>query len=357
MIDSKNFLEGYTGLENVVLETISNRNGLQAQLTNYGARLVCMKVPDKNGELIDVVQGYSNLQGYLNSNEKYFGATIGRYSNRIANGKFSLQNQEYQLATNNEPNHLHGGPNGFHNAYWTFNRISNSIIEFSYLSKDGEEGYPGNLKVTVRYELSDDNTLRIMYDGISDEATPVNLTHHSFFNLNTDSKTSITNHFLKLNADHFLPVDETAIPKGELASVTDTPFDFTKARQIGEGLEESHPQLQLANGYDHCYVIRPSEEEVPLVAELLSPDSGIRMCVYTNEPGIQLYTGNFLDGSDCGKGCIHYHRRSSLCLETQHYPNSPNMEKFPSSILQANEKYKSICIYKFDVKMNNQQIE
>lgn len=332
--------------KNVLLFTLSNRNGMQAQVTNFGGKLVSLLVPDKNGNFADVVLGYSTYPEWEKGNP-YFGATIGRYANRIALGRFELEGKVYQLVTNNGPNALHGGPNGFHNVIWEAKEMQECCgVMLSYASMDGEEGYPGNLSVQVTYLLSNDNELTIRYSAKTDKATPLNLTHHSFFNLRGAGQGDVLGHRLMINADEFTPIDPTLIPTGEIRPVAGTPFDFTSSREIGERIDGDDVQLQYGSGYDHNFVIRGNGQR-KLAAIVQEPESGRKMEVLTTEPGMQFYSGNFLDGSDVGKGGCPYGRRSAFCLETQHFPDSPNKNHFPNSILREGEVFNSETVYRF----------
>jgi len=316
-----------------------------------GGKIVSLEVPDKNGQMGDVVTGYDTLAQYIKGNA-YFGAMIGRYGNRIAKGKFTLEGKEYQLATNNGANALHGGPNGFHNVDWIFNPKTTpegEAVEMTYLSKDGEEGYPGNLSVKVTYTLTDKNELVIDYEATTDKTTVVNLTHHSFFNLSGNGDSDILNHELMINADRFTPVDEGLIPTGELKKVAGTPFDFTKPHKIGERIEQDDQQLKYGKGYDHNFVLNKKDNSLTLAAKVTEPTSGRVMEVWTTEPGLQFYSGNFLTGTEKGKKGNKYPFRSSFCLEAQHFPDSPNKKDFPSTVLKPGETYKQKTIYKFDV--------
>ena len=349
LLDSKNFEREIEG-KRVHLYTLKNKNGLVAQITNYGGRVVSLWTPDKAGNLEDIVLGYETLEGYQKPNEAYFGALVGRYANRIGKATFQLNEKTYTLAANNGENHLHGGIKGFSHVVWAARPINPQQLELTYLSPDGEEGYPGNLNVKVVYSLTDANELKVEYTATTDQATPVNLTHHSYFNLNGAGNGNIHNHILRLNANRYTPVDKGLIPNGELASVANTPMDFRQARAIGQRIDEDFEQLKHGGGYDHNWVLNSKGNKLMLAAEVYAPKSGRSMEVYTNEPGIQFYAGNFLDGSDMGKNGKNYPRRSAFCLETQHFPDSPNKENFPTTILQINEVYYSICSYKFGIK-------
>lgn len=336
------------------LYVLQNENGLKAIFTNYGQRLVSLYVPDENGDFKDVVLGFSNLDEYRNAKEKYFGASIGRYGNRIAQGQFKLNDSVYKLAKNNGENHLHGGNKGFESVVWNANQISDHELEFSRTSPDGEEGYPGNLKVKVHYDLTNENELVINYYATTDKSTPVNLTHHSFFNLAGEGNGNINEHLLMINADAFTPVDESLIPTGELKPVKETPFDFRELKPIGKDLDTTqNEQLRRAKGYDHNFVLNTepvNDKGLVLAAEVVEPQSGRTLKVFTNEPGLQFYGGNFLNGKTKGKSGKAYEFRGSFCLETQHFPDSPNQEKFPSTILKPGEEYRSTCVYKFGIQ-------
>lgn len=331
------------------LYTLTNANGLKATLMNYGAILVSMEVPDRDGKLADVTLGYDTLEGWL-SNTSYFGSTVGRYGNRIAKGKFTLDGTTYTLAANNGENHLHGGIKGFDKVLWdakSLKRPGAVGVEFTRTSPDGEEGYPGELTATVTYLLTDENELRIEFKATTDKPTIVNLVHHSYWNLTGDPNKTILDHELMLAADHFLPVDEGLIPTGELRPVKGTPFDFTQPTKIGARVSADDEQLKRGNGYDHCWVLREQTGKVALAAMLYDPSTGRAMDVLTDQPGIQFYGGNFLDGSVTGKGGIKYQFRTALCLETQHYPDSPNKPDFPSVVLRPGETYRHTMIQRF----------
>lgn len=331
---------------------LTNKNGVEVTFTNYGQRLTSLIVPDKNGKFEDVVLGFKTLKTYISAKEKYFGSSIGRYGNRIAKGKFSIDGKEYNLATNNGVNHLHGGEKGFNNVVWNANQIADNEIEFTRTSPDMEEGYPGNLKVRVNYLLTEENELVIKYFATTDKPTVVNLTHHSFFNLAGEGSGTINDHLLMINADKYTPVDETLIPTGELPSVVGTPFDFTEAKPIGRDIEVKNQQLTFGNGYDHNFVLKEdlpkNEDGLVMAARVVEPKSGRVMEIFTDEPGLQFYGGNFLDGGAIGKSGKPYNFRGAFCLETQHFPDSPNQPNFPSTLLQPGEEYTSTCIYKFN---------
>jgi aldose 1-epimerase len=337
--------------QNVELYTLTNRKGAEAKITNYGATVVSLKVPDRNGKFDDIVLGFDNIDGYVQGTS-FFGATIGRYGNRIAKGRFTLNGVEYKLATNNEPNHLHGGNKGFDKVIWhakPFN-VKNGIgLRLNYLSHDGEEGYPGNLSVSVSYTLTDNNELKISYAATTDKDTVVNLTHHSYFNLAGHGNGDILNHRLMINADRFTPTDAGSIPTGELRSVKGTPFDFTQPTTIGARINQDDEQLKLAKGYDHNYVLNGTAGTLRQVARVSEPTTGRTMEVWTTEPGMQLYSGNFLDGAQ-GKSGKVYQFRYGFCLETQHFPDSPNEPSFPTTVLRKGDTYRTQTIYKFSTR-------
>ncbi len=325
--------------------TLKNTNGMVVQVITYGGIITSIQTPDKNGEMGEIVLGYDNIADYETKNP-YFGALIGRYGNRIADGKFSLEGQEYTLAQNDGKNHLHGGLKGFDKVIWNANAeiINNeAILTLTYLSKDMEEGYPGNLESKVIYTLTNNNEIKVDYFAETDKTTIVNLTQHSYFNLSGNLESTILDHELKINADAYLPVDETFIPTGEIATVKDTPFDFTLAKEIGKDIQVENEQLKRGLGYDHCWVLNEQGNGLRNAATLSHSGSGRIMEVLTDEPGIQFYTGNFLDGSNAPY-------RTGLCLETQHYPNSPNQKEFPSVVLEPGKIYESHTIFKFSTK-------
>jgi len=329
---------------------LTNASGCEARITNYGGIVVSLKVPDKTGQLADVVLGYETLDKYI-ENSPYFGALIGRYGNRIGKGKFTLNRKEYMLAVNNGPNHLHGGIVGFDKVVWRAKEIRKSEgvgLELTYLSKDGEEGYPGNLSVTVRYLWTNDNELKIDYLATTDKPTVVNLTNHSYFNL--ACKGDILGHELMIDADKFTPVDEGLIPTGELCNVAGTPMDFRKATAIGARIEQPDEQLKFGLGYDHNWVLNRSDGSLRMVARVYERTTGRVLEVHTTEPGVQFYCGNFLDGTITGKYGRVYQKRNGFCLETQHFPDSPNKPSFPSTVLNPGEKYASTTVYKFATK-------
>jgi len=332
--------------------TLKNEAGLRADITNYGGRVVALYVPDRNGILADVVLGFDGIEGYLSAKEKYFGALIGRYGNRIANGHFLLNGQVYRLACNNGAHHLHGGAKGFHAVVWEAEQTDVQTLELSYLSVDGEEGYPGNLSVKVSYQLTDANELRIEYSANTDAPTIINLTHHSFFNLSGKLDQHVNDHLLTIHADYYTPVQAGMIPSGAIVPVAGTPFDFRLPKAIGQDLDDAHEQLILGKGYDHNFVLRRAvaNSGLHLAASVLHPSTGRNMEVWTTEPGMQFYSGNFLDGQDIGKGIIRYPFRSAFCLETQHFPDSANHPNFPSTVLEPGQTYQSRTIYRFGLQ-------
>ena len=333
------------------LFTLQNEKGMQVAITNYGGRIVSWLAPDKNGNFDDIVLGFDSIDGYLNANEIYFGALIGRYGNRIDDGEFSLNGQNFELATNNGPNHLHGGPGGFHNVVWDASQLDNQHLVLTYLSEDGEEGYPGNLKVKVHYILTDDNELKIDYTATTDKATPVNLTNHAFFNLGGAASGTINDHELMIEADQYTPVGSTLIPTGKIASVDGTPFDFRMLKPIGKDLDRESKQLAFGKGYDHNFILNDQPNtKLDRAAKVFDPESGRVMEIYTTEPGIQFYGGNFMDGSDMGKEGKPYKHRTAFCLEPQHFPDSPNQDKFPSTTLSPDSIYHSFSLYKLSTK-------
>jgi aldose 1-epimerase len=334
--------------EAVELYTLTNAKGASVKILTYGGIVTSLKVPDRNGKLGDVVLGFDDLESYLKSNP-FFGALVGRYGNRIAKGKFTLNGKEYTLARNNDPNHLHGGIKGFDKVVWKAKEIAGKNgpgLVLTYVSKDGEEGYPGRLAVTVVYTLTNNNELNIAYTATTDKPTVVNLTHHSYFNLAGEG--DILKHELMIAADRFTPVDATLIPTGELRSVKGTPMDFTKPFAIGARIEQADEQLKFGRGYDHNWVLNASKGAMALAARVYEPVSGRVMEVHTTEPGMQFYTGNFLNSK--GKGGQLYQARYGFCLETQHFPDSPNQPKFPSTTLKPGQKYQTTTSYRFSAK-------
>jgi aldose 1-epimerase len=333
----------------VDLYKLTNTNGMEVWITNYGATVVSLTVPDRDGKPADVTLGYDSLEEYING-RYYFGSIIGRYANRIAESRFTLNNVEYILAKNEGKNHLHGGIQGFDKVVWKTEEVGNDAgmgLKLLYLSKDGEEGYPGNLLVTVIYTLTDKNELRIDYSATTDKPTVVNLTNHAYFNLAGAGSGDILKHELLLNADRFTPVDEHLIPTDELRSVKGTPMDFTQPTLIGARIQQDDQQLLLGKGYDHNWVLNKDEGILSRAAQVSEPNSGRTMEVYTTEPGIQFYSGNFLDNQIVGKADKKYNHRGGFCLETQHFPDTPNKFDFPSTILKPDSKYQQTTVYKF----------
>jgi aldose 1-epimerase len=342
--------------QSVDLYTLRNTKGMETKITNYGGIVVTLTAPDRDHKFADVALGYNDLESYMNPPFPYFGAIIGRYGNRIAKGRFTLNDHEYKLAVNNGENHLHGGLKGFDKVVWTAKQKTTSdgpALVLSYLSKDGEEGYPGNLRVTVTYTLTNNNELKIDYSATTDKDTVTNLTHHSYFNLAGEGNGDILNHMVVLKASRFVPTDAGSIPTGELKNVAGTPFDFLQPNAIGARINQDDEQLKLGNGYDHTWVIDGSAGVLRMAASVFEPTSGRVMEVWTTEPGVQFYTGNFLDGSRPGKSGHAYPRRSGFCLETQHYPDSPNRPNFPTTTLRKGATYRSTTIYRFSATDKN----
>jgi aldose 1-epimerase len=304
-------------------------------------------VPDKDGKLVDVSTGYSCIDDYLKSGEIYFGATIGRYGNRIANAKFTLDGVEYPLAANDGPNNLHGGVKGFHKVVWDACQVDKSTLELTYLAKDMEEGFPGNLSVKVVYQLTDENEFKIEYYAQTDKKTVCNMTNHTYFNLSGEGSKTALDHILTIYADGYTPTNANLIPLGFIAPVEGTPLDFRKPTVVGERIEDNFEALKLGNGYDHNYVINKKAGELALAATLVSPVTGIRMDVYTDQPGVQFYSGNWMNGTEIGKSGNPYCRRAAICLEAQCFPDSPNQGQFPSVVLTPGQTYRHTCIYKF----------
>ena len=334
------------------LYTLKNSRGMQVQLTNFGAIAVSIVVPDKRGKFADVVLGFDDLKGYL-ENKPYFGATVGRYANRIANGTFTLDGKKYSLAVNNGPNSLHGGLKGFNKVLWEaapLEQPGTQGVVFTYLSKDGEEGYPGNLKTKVTYTLNDANELTVAFEAVTDKPTPVNLTNHSYFNLAGEGNGDILKHVLTLTADRFTPVDKNLIPTGEVIPVKGTPLDFTKPTVVGARINDSYQQMVFGGGYDHNFLLGGDGETLQFAARMSEPTSGRVLEVLTTEPAIQFYSGNFLDGSVVGKHGHAYQRRSAFSLETQHYPDSPNHTAFPSTILRPGKTLHSRTVFRFSAE-------
>jgi aldose 1-epimerase len=332
--------------KSIALYTLRNKNGLVSQVTNYGAIIVSIFVPDRNGILADIVQGYDTIREYIDGNSPYMGAICGRCANRIAGGKFTLLEKEYQLAINNGPNHLHGGITGFNKVVWTVMDSSPSHVTMGYHSSDGEEGYPGNLRVSVTYTLTDNNELRLDYRANSDQSTPLNLASHSYFNLRGEGSGSIYDQELMISADFFTPTDDTSIPTGEIRPVSGTPMDFRSFKKIGADIDREDEQLKYGAGYDQNWVLKHPAGTMGLAAIAKDPVSGRVMEVYTTQPGVQLYTANWIDGEN-GKGNKKYGRRWAFCLETQYFANSVNIPHFPGIILNPGEEYRHSCNHRF----------
>jgi aldose 1-epimerase len=344
---------GQTGDGQAVdIYTLKNSRGVEARITTYGGAVVSLKVPDRAGKFDDVVLGFDDIEGFQKTTT-YMGALVGRYANRIAKGRFTLKGKEYTLATNNGENHLHGGVRGFDKVVWKARPLGvrgGQALELTYFSKDGEEGYPGNLTVRVVYTLNDANELRIDYYATTDKDTVVNLTNHNYYNLAGHGNGDILGHVLTINASRFTPTDAGAIPTGELRPVRGTPFDFTRPTAIGARINQDEEQLKLGKGYDHNFVINGRAGTLRPAGRVTEPTTGRVMEVLTTEPGMQLYTGNYLDGSDIGKGGKPYRQRYGFCLETQHYPDSPNRPEFPSTVLRRRARFRSTTVYKFSAR-------
>lgn len=334
----------------VNLYTLKNKSGMEVCITNFGARIASVMVPDKDGKMKDVVLGFDNINDYINIPSD-FGAAIGRYANRIKDGKIVIDEKEYQLPQNNFGHCLHGGPQGWQYRVFTAKPVSETEIAMSLVSPDGDANFPGTVKATITYTLTEDNAIDIKYSATTDKKTIINMTNHSYFNLSGDPTMSIVNDLLYINADNFTPVDNTFMTTGEILPVKDTPMDFTSYKIIGADINNyDYDQLKNGDGYDHNWVLNTNNDISKLAAKLISPASKIGLEVYTNEPGIQVYTGNFLDGTVKGKKGIVYEKRHAICLEVQHYPDSPNKPQWPSVILEPGQTYNSRCIYKFTVQ-------
>ncbi|MGA1976688.1 MAG: aldose epimerase family protein [Bacteroidales bacterium] len=345
IISEKSFKAVHDG-KTISLHTLKNKNGLVAQITNYGGIIVSIFVPDRKGNFADILQGYDTIGEYIKGNGPYMGAVCGRCANRIAKGKFSLPDKEYSLAVNNGPNHLHGGIKGFSKVVWDVIDSSASSLHLGYLSPDCEEGYPGNLMVSVTYTLTDENELRLDYLAQTDKTTIVNMAGHSYFNLAGEGSGSIYDQLLMINGDFYTPIDETSIPTGEILDVKGTPMDFTRSRKIGESIDKENEQLKFGAGYDHNWVLNHRTGTLGLAAVAHDPVSGRTMEVFTTQPGVQFYTANWIDGEK-GKDGKKYGRRWAFCLETQHFPDAINKPHFPSTILNPGEEYRHVCVYKF----------
>lgn len=341
---------GKTATNEVVTRySLKNSQGMEVQIMNYGAIITKILVPDKNNVMEDVVLGFDNVEDYI-KDSPYFGAIVGRYGNRIAAGKFSLDGKTYTLAAQNNGQHLHGGLKGFDKKVWKTVSQQPGSLTLSYLSKDGEEGFPGNLEIQVTYTLSEDNAISMDYVAKTDQATVLNICNHSYFNLTGNVKRDVLDHSIQLNAPFFIPVDKVLIPTGEVKSVKGGPFDFTSTKKIGLDINADDEQITLGGGYDHCYAFDKAPGAYGKIARVEEPVSGRVMEVFTTEPGVQLYTGNNLDGHLVGKYGAKYTKRSGFCLETQHYPDSPNKPNFPSTVLRPGETYTSKTVYQFSVK-------
>jgi aldose 1-epimerase len=325
--------------------TLTNAAGVEVKAMTYGGIITSWRVPDRRGQLADIVLGYDDPAGYIKDNSPYLGAIVGRYGNRIAKAQFVLDGHTYALAANNGVNHLHGGTQGFDKVLWEGEALRGAGVAFSRTSVDGEEGYPGNLKVRVTYTLTDKNELVLSYEATTDKPTPINLTQHSYFNLAGQGTGDILGHEVRINADRYTPVDATLIPTGELAPVDKTPFDFRTPTAIGARIASEHPQMQFGRGYDHNWVLARSGAGLSLAADVYEPKSGRTLQVRTTEPGLQFYTGNFLDGTLTGKDGRVYRQRYGFCLETQHFPDSPNMPTFPSTTLRPGETYRTRTVF------------
>ena len=349
VLETKNFDTIIDG-KKVNLFWIENQ-GIKAAFTNYGGRLVGLWVADKNGKPTDVVVGMNSAAGFKNATEPYFGATIGRVGNRIAKGKFTLDGKEYQVPLNNGKNALHGGVKGFQDVVWDAVKTNENTLVFSYVSPDGEQGFPGNLKVKVTYTIADDNSVKMEYEATTDKTTVVNLTNHAFFNLNGEGSRTILNHELQIYANEFTPVDEGLIPNGELKAVKNTPFDFTSKHTIGERIETKDEQLKFGKGYDHNYVLNGTKKNGLNHAATISGDkSGIVMDIFTQEPGLQFYSGNFMQSKNTFKSGSKDDFRTAFALETQHFPDAPNQPKFATIVLKPGQKYHTVSYYQFSVK-------
>ena len=330
------------------LYTLTNKNGMEVCITNFGGRIVSIMAPGKDGEMHDVVLGFDNIQDYQNVPSD-FGATIGRYANRIAHGKFTLDGKEYTLPQNNNGHTLHGGPQGWQYCPFVVENAEDGFLQLGYESPDGEMGFPGKVKVTVFFTLSDKNELTIDYVARSEAPTVINMTNHSYFNLSGDPTRPVTDHVLYLNADQTTTVDEWLIPTGKFAKVAGTPFDFNSPKAVGQDIDADDEQIRFGRGYDHNWVLKTNGDLSVKAASVVCPATGIALDIYTSEPGIQVYTGNFLDGTVTGKNGTAYQQRTAICLETQHYPDSPNHAQFPSTVLRPGEKFESTTIYAFYV--------
>lgn len=348
LVKEENFKGNHNG-KPTSLCTLKNKNGLVAQITNYGAIIVSLFVPDRNGNFVDIVQGYDTIQEYVEGNGPYMGAVVGRCANRIAKGKFSLEGKDYSLAVNNGPNHLHGGIVGYDKVVWDVKKQTPSMVELSYFSKDGEEGYPGNVTVTVTYTLTDNNELQLDYHATTDKTTVFNLASHSYFNMAGEGSGSVYDQELMINANFFTPIDDTCIPTGEIRPVKGTPMDFSSPKKIGKDIDSQDEQLAFGNGYDHNWVLNHRTGVMGLAAIATDPKSGRTMEIYTTQPGVQFYSANWVD-NEKGKGGKVYGKRWAFCLETQHFADAVNKYHFPNTILKPGEIYQHSCIHRFVVK-------
>ena len=352
MVEKRIFGKLADGTE-VFSYTLKNAKGMEARIIAYGAAVVSLTAPDRNGKFADVVLGYNNIEGYV-ADKAYFGAIVGRYGNRIGKGKFKLEGKDYQLSINNGENHLHGGVEGFNKKLWTVIAAEatpiGSTITLKYVSQDGEEGYPGKVELTVVYNLTNENELSIKYSATTDKTTILNPTHHSYFNLTGDPNKIILDHELMIDTDNFTPVDSGLITNGKFATVTNTPMDFRTAKKIGQDIEADFEQLKFGGGYDHNWVLNQHQEKIFKCADLYEPVSGRFMEVWTDQPGLQFYCGNFLDGTVKGKNGIMYKKRTGLCLEAQCFPDSPNKPEWPTVVLTTGKVYRQTTIYKFSAK-------
>lgn len=331
------------------LYVLKNKNGMEAALTNFGGRLVSLLVPDKQGKMVDVVEGFDSVKTYQDAADAFYGATIGRYGNRIGKGQFKLEGKSYQLTINNGANTLHGGKVGFDVHVWDAKKLDDHSLEIDYVSKDGDQGFPGTLNVKVVYALQDDNSLKISYEATTDKPTVVNLTNHAYWNLNGCGSGTILNHVLQIDADNYTPVDTALIPTGKIEPVKGTPFDFNTSTAIGVRIDQNNEQLKNGKGYDHNFVLNKHDLTKPITT-VIGDKTGIVMEVFTQEPGIQFYSGNFMAGKHTVKGGAKDDHRTGFCLETQHYPDSPNQPSFPSTELKPGQVYKTVSIYKFSTK-------
>ena len=331
---------------------LKNENGVEIAVTNYGGAVLAIMAPDRNGKFANVIQGHDSIDHVINSHEPFLSTLVGRYGNRIANGKFLLEGQEYSLTINNGPNSLHGGPTGFHARVWDAEQVTPQSLKLHYLSADGEEGFPGNLDVTVVYTLSNQNEFIITYSAVTDKTTLVNLTHHGFFSLSgiANPTASVENTFVTINADFYTPMNNVSIPTGEIAKVEGTPMDFRTPHAVGSRINDKFEQLEFGAGYDHCYVLNKREQgTLSFAAKCVEPESGRSMEVYTTEPGVQVYTANWHNGFEGAHGAT-FPARSAICFEAQHFPDTPNKGHFPSCVLKPGEAYTQITVYKFGVE-------